>query len=357
MTMGRRRSVLGVVLGAAIGFASASAFAQSGEVHVLNWNGWGTDQPFAIAEFEAATGIKVVHDYFTSFPEAFTKLETNPGFYDVVVLNSTYTMQAVDQGLVGAIDTGRLGNYGDLFPALRDTPLFVRDGAVYGVPWVWGATSVSYDTNVLNPAPTSIQVFWDPAHAGRVCWHDSPEDSVRIAALATGQDPENPTDLGAVREKLRALKGQINTFWASEDEWLKLVAGGSCDVSLIWTDSTEKAKEIHGQPITFFIPEEGALAWRDGLSVATNAPNADAAYAFVDYMTSAGFYGGWAQAGGAPVAASAKAVEALAAESLTRQVLSDPANVARLVFQAPKTDEERQAWLDLWEETKAYYAE
>jgi spermidine/putrescine transport system substrate-binding protein len=352
-----RRAMLAFGALAAIALAAPGAKAQSGELHVLNWNGWGTDQPFALAEFEAMTGVKVVHDYLTSFPEMFTKMRTNPGYYDIVVINSAYTLQAADEGLIEPIDTGRLANYGDLFPELRDTPLFNRDGKTYGVPWVWGATSASYDTTKFDPAPTSIQAFWDPAHAGKVCWHDSPEDSVRIAAIATGQDPENITDLGAVREKLRALKGQIATFWNSEDEWLKLVAAGTCDISLIWTDSTEKAKELHGQPVTFFIPEEGALGWRDGLSIGTNAPNRDAAYAFIDYMTSAAFYGGWAEAGGAPVTASSKAIGALSAESLTRQVLTDPANLARLRFQGSLTDEQRQAYLDLWQETKAYYAE
>ncbi|MGH6962172.1 MAG: ABC transporter substrate-binding protein, partial [Dongiaceae bacterium] len=219
------------------------------------------------------------------------------------------------------------------------------------------ATSVSYDTAMLTTPPTSVDVFWDPAHAKRVCWHDSAEDSVRIAAIATGQDPEKPADMAAIGEKLRALKPQIAAFWGSEDEWLKMVAAKQCDVSLIWTDSTEKAKENHKLPITFFVPAEGALGWRDGLSIPTNAQNRDAAYAFIDYMTSAGFYGQWAKAGGAPVTASSTAINELSADSLTRHVLTDPANIARLKFQGPLSDEHRQSYLDLWQETKAYFAQ
>jgi len=347
------------LMSAAVALAGALAgnSAAAQEVHVLNWEGWGTNQPYAIEAYEAATGNKVVHDYFTSFPEMFTKLRTNPGYYDVVVINSSYMGAAADEGLIQPIDSGRLGNFAALFAELRDAADFQKDGNLYGVAWVWGATSVSYNTDKITTAPDSIQVFWDPAHAGRVCWHDSPEDSVRMAAIATGQDPEHPTDMAAVRDKLRALKPQIQTFWASEDEWLKLIAGDQCDVSLIWTDSTEKAKETHSQPITFFIPAEGALGWRDGLAIPAGAPNIDAAYAFVDYMISTDFYAGWAAAGGAPVAASSEAVGALSADSLTRQVLTTEESLSRLKFQQPKTEEERQAWLELWEETKAYYAE
>ncbi len=346
-----------MMLAAAIVAGGLSAEADAAEIHILNWQGWGTDQPFATEEFEKLTGVKVVHDYLTSFPEMFTKLRTTPGYYDIVVMNSAFTLQAADEGLIEAIDTSKLKNFGELFTELRDTPYLNRDGKTYGVAWIWGATSVSYDTAVLTTPPTSVEVFWDPAHAKRVCWHDSAEDSVRIAAIATGQDPENPRDMAAIGEKLKALKPQIAAFWGSEDEWLKMVAAKQCDVSLIWTDSTEKAKENHKLPITFFVPAEGALGWRDGLSIPANAPNRDAAHAFIDYMTSAAFYGQWAKAGGAPVTASSTAINELSAESLTRHVLTDPANIARLKFQGPLSDEQRQSYLDLWQETKAYYAQ
>ena len=347
-----RRLALAV---AAAAVASAGAAAQ--ELHVLNWQGWGTDQPFAIEQFEKDSGVKIVHDYITSFPEMFTKLHTNPGVYDVVIINTAYTLQAADQGLIEPVDVSRLKNFGDLFANMRDTPHLNRDGKVYGVAWIWGGTSVTYDTAVFATPPKSVQVLWDPKHAGRVCWRDSPEDSVRFAAIATGQDTEAPADMDAIRQKLRDLKPQIKAFWKSEDEWLKLVAAKQCDVSIVWTDSTEKAKENFKLPVTFMVPEEGALAWRDGLSIAKDAPNRDAAYAFIDYMTSPAFYAGWAKAGGAPVTANAVAINELSADSLTRQVLGDPTTVARLRFQGPLSDEQRQAYLDLWEETKTYYAE
>ena len=35
-------------------------------------------------------------------------------------------------------------------------------------------------------------MLWDPAYANRVCWRDNPEDSVRFAALALGQNPDQP---------------------------------------------------------------------------------------------------------------------------------------------------------------------
>lgn len=352
----RRRACLAAAVLAAFGLAAARPAAAE-ELHVLNWQGWGTDQPFATEAFEKATGVKVVHDYINSFPEMFTKLRTNPGVYDIVVLNTAYTMQAVDEGLLEPIDPSRLENFGDLFADMRESDHLNRDGQLWGVPWIWGGTTVAYSTEKLAEPPTSVEVLWDPRFADRVCWRDSAEDSVGFAALALGQNPDHPQDLAAVKAKLQALKPQIRAFWKSEDEWLKLVAANQCDLSIIWTDSTEKAIALHNLPVSFIVPEEGALGWRDGLSIPKDAPNREAAYAFIDYLISPAFYAGWTAAGGAPVSANAAALESLAAESLTRKVLADPANVGRLDFKDPNTEEERQAFLEIWEETKASFAE
>jgi spermidine/putrescine transport system substrate-binding protein len=58
---------------------------------VLNWKGYGTDEAFALKAFADATGIAVEHDYFNAEAEMLTKLRTNPGAYDVVLINSART--------------------------------------------------------------------------------------------------------------------------------------------------------------------------------------------------------------------------------------------------------------------------
>jgi len=321
----------------------------------MNWKGWGTDNATAVAEFEKQTGAKVVHDYISSYPEVFTKLRTNPGYYDVVVLNAAFVNQAAAQGLLAPIDTAALKNYSQLFPKMREAPQLVVDGQVYGVPWIWGVTSVTYDTNVFSEAPTSLEVLWDPKHAGRVCWRDDPEDSVRFAALALGQNPDQPQDLDAVGQKLRALKPQIKAFWKSEDEWRKLVAAKECDLSIFWTSSANRAIE-QKMPVNYFVPKEGAIAFRDSLIVPAGSGKTQLADAFIDFMISKQFYQGWVKTGGAPVSANSTAVEELPATSATRTVLTTPENMSRINFKGPLTDDQRQSYLDLWQETKAYFA-
>ena len=118
--------------------AGSSAFAE--EIRVLNWQGYGTDIDWAIADFTAKTGNTVVHEYFTSEQEMLTKLRTNPGAYDVVLINSAFTAQAQAEGLIGPIDVAKIPNFKDVDPALASAEDLNPAGALYGVPWTWGLT-------------------------------------------------------------------------------------------------------------------------------------------------------------------------------------------------------------------------
>src|SRR3546814_17132709 len=94
-------------------------------------------------------------------------------------------------------------------------------------------------------------------------------------------------------EKLLALKPQIKTFWSSEDEWNKYAAAGDFDIAVYWSGSAERSKKTFSLPVEFVIPEEGAIGWLDGLSVATDAPNAEAPAKFIDSMVSSDFSAKW----------------------------------------------------------------
>jgi spermidine/putrescine transport system substrate-binding protein len=344
--------------------AAASAFAMTGrsaraagEIRVLNWQGYGTDEAWAVDAFTKATGISVVHDYFNSELEMLTKLRTSPGAYDVVLINNIYVGDAAKEGLIAPVDTAKLKNFGDLAPALRDSDRFVIDGRHMAVAWVWGLTSFAYQTERVKTRPQSLEALWDPARAGKVGMRDDAIEAVQIAALATGQDMNNPADWDAIKAKLLALKPQIKAFWSSEDEWNKLVAAGDFDIAVYWSGSAARSKKAMGLPVEFVVPKEGAIGWFDGLCVAAGAPNPDGALAFIDWMTDPAFYVEWDTKVGAPASANAKANAALPAEAMNRAVLGDPEVVKRVQWMAPMTDEERQKRQELWDEVKTAFAQ
>ena len=355
--MSEFKSAAAARVAAACVAACVAAAASAQEIRVLNWQGYGTDEAWSLEMFTEATGINVVHEYFNSEQEMLTKLRTNPGAYDVVLINSAFTKQAAEEGLIQPIDMSGVENAGDLTPGFRDNPNLVVDGETYGVAWVWGLTSFAVDTTDFPVLPESIEVLWSPDNAGRVGWRDDAVEAVMIAAIATGQDINNPADMSAIREKLRALKPQIRAFWSSENEWNQFLAADEFDLAIYWSGSALRSKTAFGLPVEFIIPVEGAIGWLDGLSIASGSSNPDAALKFIDWMIDPDFYVPWDTNVGAPASANAAANAALPADAFNRAVLGDPAKVANVQIMGPMDDGLREEILELWQETKTYFQE
>ncbi len=336
-------------------FASVLALAASGamadEIRVLNWQGYGTDLDWAVAEFTEATGHTVVHEYFNSEQEMLTKLRTNPGAYDVVLINAAFTPQAQEEGLIGPIDASMVGNIGDVAPDFLANAALNAGGELHGVPWTWGLTSFAINTSSVSEAPTSIKVMWDEAYKGRVSIRDDALESVQLAALATGQDINNIEDLDAVKTALADLMPQIRTFWGSENDWNQFMAAGELDMATFWSGSAARSQAA-GLPVQFVVPEEGAIGWLDGLSIPATSENKEAAHAFIDWMIDPAFYVRW-DAEGAPASANSAAAAALSEDAFNRKVLGDPEVAALVQFQEPVSDEVRESYLALWQELKA----
>jgi spermidine/putrescine transport system substrate-binding protein len=323
-------------------------------LHVLNWQGYGSDEPWAIEQFEQMYNVQVVHDYFNSEDELLTKLRTSPGTYDVVLPNIAYIPPAIADGLLQPIPVEQLEVWQHLPEAFQTLPEILHEGEVYGVPWAWGATSLVYNTEVFPEGIDSLNALWDPQYAGQVGFEDNYEDAVIFAALAAGIEPANqPQDLAAIRTKLEELAPNVRALWQSEDEFNRLFSSGEITLGVYWSGSTSRAQTVFGLPIAFVIPEEGAIGWTDAWAIPANAPNVEMALKWIDYMSSPEFYVRWDTEAGAPVPANPLVLEQMPEDSFARTVFGDPEVSERLAFITDTPAEVRQEWIELWQEVKA----
>jgi spermidine/putrescine transport system substrate-binding protein len=326
--------------------------ALAADLHVLNWKGYGADEPWAVEAFEKATGHKVINDFFNSEQEMLTKLRTNPGLYDVVMINAAFNDQAFGEGLIQPIDTSKIANYASVGAEKAQSPMLNHDGKVYGVPWVWGVTAIAVNDKSFPTPPTSINVMWDEAHKGRVVLRDDAVEAIQFGAIATGQDINDIKDMDAVKAKLTSLMPQIRTFWSAENDFNQMVAANQIDVGTYWSGSADRAKKNFKLPVSLVIPEEGCVGWLDAFSIPKDSKNVEGAEAFINYMIDPAFYTEWVAKVGAPVSANDKALEALPADAFNRVVMGDPKVASRIKFQAPITDAQRESYLALWQEIK-----
>lgn len=344
-----------ILAGAAIAMAGTmmtGTGATAAELHVLNWKGYGADEPFATKAFEEMTGDKVVNDFFNSEQEMLTKLRTNPGLYDVVMINAAFMQQALDENLVQPIDTAKIENYGDLNEAQAQSPMLNVDGKTYGVPWTWGLTTLAINDKSFETPPTSIKVLWDDAHKNRVTIRDDAVEAIQLGALATGQNINDITDMDAVKESLATLLPNIRTFWSAENDWNQMIASNQIDVGTYWSGSAGRAKTQFDLPVSLNVPEEGAVGWLDSFAIPVGSDNVEGAEKFINYMISPEFYAEWDSSVGAPVSASTRALEALPEDAFNRAVMGAPEIAERVQFQEPITDEQREEYLKVWQTLK-----
>jgi len=154
-----------------------------------------------------------------------TKLRTNPGVYDVVLVNSARDAQAQAEGLIDPIDLSKVPNAAGLANAFKTSPNIVV-GKTNGVPWVWGMNALAVRKGKVTGVD-SYAVFADPAYTGRCALFDDAVTEVGVGALLTGQDINNPKDMKKIGDMLKSFKKDIKLTWSSEDEWNKAFAGGA----------------------------------------------------------------------------------------------------------------------------------
>lgn len=337
---------------AGLGLLLSGTTAMAKDLHVLNWKGYGADEPFATKAFEEMTGDTVVNDFFNSEQEMLTKLRTNPGLYDVVMINAAFMQQALDEKLVQPIDTAKIANYGDLNEAQAQSKMLNVDGKTYGVPWTWGLTTVAINDKAFDTPPTSIKEMWKDDHKGRVTIRDDAVEAIQLGALATGQSINDVQDIEAVKQSLTELLPNIRTFWSSENDWNQMVASNQIDLGTYWSGSAGRAKTKFNLPVSLAVPEEGAVGWLDSFAIPQGSTNVEGAEKFINYMLSPEFYTEWDKSVGAPVSASQRAVAALPEDSFNRRVMGAPEVAERVQFQEPVTDAQREEYLKVWQGLK-----
>lgn len=354
----RKMSVLMVLL-LVLSLGALQVAAQDDEtpqLTVLNWQGYGSDEPWAVEMFEEEYGVEVVHDYYTSLDEMLTKLRTSPDTYDVIQMNIAYIRPAVEDELIVPLPVDDLTAWESLPESFQTLPEISQDTEnIYGIPWTWGATGLAYNTEVFPDGVESLDVLWDEEYAGQIGMIDGYEEAVILSGLEAGiEQPvvdfyDNEDDIAA---NMEALVANSRTFWQSEDEFNRLFEAGEITLGIFWSGSASRSQTAFELPMGFVIPEEGAIGWIDTWEISADTDNFDVAIEWLNFMNSPEFYLEWDEVAGAPVPANSETLNQLPEDSFTLQVFGDPEVAERLVFQGFIDDEQREEMLLLWQEAK-----
>lgn len=207
--------------------------------------------------------------------------------YDLISASGDITERLYKAGLVRPLDTSKLQNYSTVFESFQSGDWNTFDGKPYGVTFTWRPNVLVYNTDAVPTAPTSWDVLFDPAYAGKITLPDNPMTIADVVLWLGKADPYDltPADLAEVKAKLIELRPSIRKFWTRAGELANLFQSGEVVLAHAWPLTYQQLEEA-GFPVGSASPKGKLTGWTDSWMISRNSPNAEAAYQWIDYLLS-----------------------------------------------------------------------
>jgi len=279
------------------GSGNTPAGREAKELRVYNWADYiGKD---TIADFEAATGIKVIYDTYDADETLEAKMMAGDAGYDVVTTSTDYFSRQIKAGIYRPLDRSLLPNWENLDPRILAIEAQADPGNRHAVPYLQHVNGFAYNVDMIRArvpgAPVdSLDLIFKPeiirhfADCG-VTFLDSAEDVLQLALNYLHLDPntKRPEDYQQAEKLLLAVRPYIRAF--DSTEYMNGLANGEFCISMSWSAdyATSRARasaigvDVH---LAFTVPKEGANGSYDAWLIPADAPHPLAAHRFLNYM-------------------------------------------------------------------------
>ncbi|MCX5495930.1 polyamine ABC transporter substrate-binding protein [Kaistia dalseonensis] len=276
---------------------SVLAMAADKEVHIYNWSDY--IDPTILEDFTKQTGIKVVYDVYDSNEMVETKMLAGGSGYDIVVPTDRNMQRLIQAGVFQPLDKSKIPNLQYAWPEIYKRLETYDPGNQYAVNYMWGTTGIGYNKKLIADrmadAPVnSMDMIFKPEVAAKfadcgIYVLDSADDVMPAALNYLGLPPDSKetADLEKAAALIESVRPYIRKFHSSE--FIEALANGDACIAFGFSGDILQARDRaaeakNGVEIAYSIPKEGALLWMDSMVVPKDAPNADAAFAFINYI-------------------------------------------------------------------------
>jgi spermidine/putrescine transport system substrate-binding protein len=272
--------------------AAAVSFAEEKTkpvLTILNWSEYIDTEVYR--QFEKEFNCEVKETNFETPEEALNKMVAGGSrTFDVCAVGGGFKMQAaIAQDVLKKLDHSKLPNLKNLAPRFQD-PSY-DPGNAYSIPYQWGTTGVIIRKDILPEGGFSMSAIFDPTkEIGRYVLIDSTLEMIGYAHLYNGK-PVNSVELPDLKSAIDLLVAAKNSknfvgFEGGVGGRGKVVAGVA-DFAVVYNGDAIRVLEEYPGKFEYVIPNEGSPLWVDQLCIAKDAPNADLAYAFLNYVLDA----------------------------------------------------------------------
>lgn len=293
------KTMKNVSLSVMLSLASHAALASDDTLHLYSWAGIFDKQ--VLDDFTHQTGYKVQQDNYSSDAMLETKLLSGQAGYDIVIPSAVpYLQREIAVGAMQKYDPDKVPNMKNLNIEMRYLLRQSDPELQYAAIAAWGSTGMGLNMKQigehldLSTAPTkSWALMFEPQYAQQLqkCGFymvDSAFDVVPAVAAYLQLDPTkmDKETVDKVMETLAKIRPYV---YLDTGKYETDIANGSACAALGFSGSITRANfnaknANNGVELDYVIPKEGSMAWLTTIAIPNNAPNYDAANAFMNYL-------------------------------------------------------------------------
>ena len=253
---------------------------ENGTLNLFTWEGMFPEE--VLTEFEKTTGIDINYVNFDYDETMLMKLQAaNGGDYDLVIADDYIIETAIAEGLVQPLDKAKIPSIGNVNPLYQGQ--FYDPTDAYTVPYGAGVQTIVY-----NPANVDVEIkgyadLWDSSLADSVGIISNYRviNGMALKVLGKSYNTTDTADITAAGAKLNELAPNIRLI---KDDYIQDdLLSGEIDAGIMYTSQVTMAK-LTDPSLKVVYPEEGIGFGIMAMFVPSQAPNADAAHKFIEFI-------------------------------------------------------------------------
>ncbi len=282
-------------------FSSCGNDAIEGEeitLYVYNWGEYisdGSEESLnvnrAFEEYCKNTlkkNVKVNYSTYSSNEDMYAKITSGQVAYDIIVPSDYMIARLANEGWLKEINPETsVKNYQYIDDDYKG--LYYDPDEKYSVPYTFGVVGIIYNQTMVpanNKNIGSWNLMWDKAFAGQVLQFRNSRDAFATAQFLLGQsvNSNNKDDWEAAKNKLLQQKNQLQVGYVMDEVYGKMQNGSAAIAPYYAGDFFTMYEE--NNDLAFYYPEEGTNIFVDAMCVPKNAPHADLAIEYINFMNS-----------------------------------------------------------------------
>ncbi|CUH44680.1 extracellular solute-binding protein [Ruegeria atlantica] len=274
-----KQKLLHTVAISALALSAVAAHAE-GKLNIYNWGNY--TNPDMVKKFEEQHGIEVTLDGYDSNETMLAKVKEGNTGYDIVVPGDYMIAIMVKEGLLAEINASTMENFKNVNPDWVD--VYWDPGRKYSVPYQWGTTSFTVDSDVYGGDINTLALIFDTPEElkGRINMLNDMNDVIN-AGLRYLDYPRCNSDPEQMKE-LMALLVKAKDDWRTMDySVIEKLTSKDVDLSQSWNGAAMRARADR-PTLTYAYPKEGFTGWMDNVAVLADAPNMENAKLFANFM-------------------------------------------------------------------------